>query len=619
MTGREESPESLDLFGPSRKSPCPQFGAHQLDPLFESLFPRRWRPETDAAELLLGQHRPVGSKRLRKLARHRDAIAVVNCPSEFTHHERIGHRPTLPRHLVGIVAQVLRFLWHPWDIVPQIAFCLFFCGFSSHMISLLNFESGASGWSPLFWDLAVAAASSRSTLNDWQLNSRGNLNGIFWPDRVFNALRNHVDVSCSEVPNVGLRLHSPTEGSDPVVITGIGVVTSLGMDREGVWDAVCRGESGVRRLAPDDGYPSCLAIAAVVDLPSHSQRLKVIRLAELAAREALGDAGAMSESIDRERFGCAISGHMGDARWMANHSVCGDPPWWDQFLPNSACSSLATRHRLLGPRLCHSTACASGLVDFLSAVRAIQDGQCDIALTGSAEAIDPLFAAGFKKMRVLAEDDDPTRACRPFDRTRQGFVMGEGAAMFVVERLSHALARRAPIYAEVCAGRMLADAHHVTGLDVESDSLVYLIHATLRRGRLTPDHIGYINAHGTGTAQNDLLEIRGIRKALGSAADQLCVSANKSMLGHLVNAAGSVELALTTLALRDHFVPPTLNLTDPDPECNLDCLPHVGRQLAVQHALKLSIAFGGHLVGVLLRRWDDAATGRVAPAERRAA
>jgi 3-oxoacyl-(acyl-carrier-protein) synthase len=407
------------------------------------------------------------------------------------------------------------------------------------------------------------------------------------------------------------------------VITGIGLIASVGMDREAVWTAVQAGSSGVRRVTRADGIPSGLKIAALVDLPGpDTRRLKVVELAHRAAAEAIEDAGLDLEVIDRQRVGCAVSGHMGDTRWLEERARTGRDPQglsWDHWLPNSGCASIAERFGLWGPRICHSTACASGLIDFLCAVRSIQCGQCDVALAGSAEAIHPLFAAGFRSMRVLADDRVPARACRPFDRSRQGFVMGEGAAMFILERLDHALARRCPIYAEVPGGRMLADAHHVTGLDTDSDSLGYLISDILRRIHLTPSDVHYINAHGTGTRQNDLLEIRGIRQALGAAADNVCISSTKSMLGHLVNAAGSVELAITALAMRDGFAPPTLNLTDPDPECDLDCLPLVGRPYRFQNALKLSIAFGGHLVAVALRRWNDAATGFAYPERRKAA
>jgi 3-oxoacyl-(acyl-carrier-protein) synthase len=272
-------------------------------------------------------------------------------------------------------------------------------------------------------------------------------------------------------------------------------------------------------------------------------------------------------------------------------------------MPNTACARVANQYGLTGPRMCHSTACASGLIEVLSAVRAIEDHQCDIALAGSSEGIHPLFAAGFRAMRVLAEHDDPQQACRPFDRHRSGFVMGEGAAMFVLERLSHAEARGAHIYAELLGGRMLAEAHHVTDLDGESDALTRLLSDTMHRSQLSPADIHYISAHGTGTQQNDVAEVRAIRQSMGRAADGLCLSSAKSMLGHLVNAAGSVELAITALALRDGFAPPTINLTDPDPACDLDCIPLAGRTGKFETALKISVAFGGHLAALALRRW----------------
>lgn len=191
--------------------------------------------------------------------------------------------------------------------------------------------------------------------------------------------------------------------------------------------------------------------------------------------------------------------------------------------------------------------------------------------------------------------------------------------MFVVERLSHALNRGARIYSELVSGAILAEAHHVTGLDMESETLTQLIRQTLAKGCVEPKEIGYINAHGTGTAQNDLVEMRSIRKALGSAADQVSVSASKSMIGHLVNAAGGVELAITVLAQRDGYAPPTINLNDIDPACTFDCVPLTGKQVNFEYAVKLSVAFGGHLVAILLRRWNDPATGFAYPSDQRAA
>jgi 3-oxoacyl-(acyl-carrier-protein) synthase len=401
--------------------------------------------------------------------------------------------------------------------------------------------------------------------------------------------------------------------SDRVVITGIGLTASVGDDRESVWHGVRNGHNAMRRLSGLTGIPDGMLIGAPVDIVLEApDQLKVLALCNRVSDEAMADAQIKPESIDPGRFGCAVSAHMGDIRGMIEQFHCEhlSPPttihWRNQWLPNTACSNVGNRHNLMGPRLSHSTACASGLIAVLTAVRSIQDNQCDLALAGSAEAITPLFAAGFHQMKVLADHDDPRQACRPFDMDRQGFVMGEGGAMFVLERMSHALERGAQIYAEVAGGRLLAMADHVTSLDSDSDALVHLITETLRSGRLAPHDIGYINVHGTATQQNDVAEAKAIRRAMGRAADSLCASATKSILGHLINAAGSVELAITALALRDGFVPPTLNLTRPDPACDLDCIPLVGRKTKFDSALKLSVAFGGTLAAIALRRPDVA-------------
>ncbi len=407
--------------------------------------------------------------------------------------------------------------------------------------------------------------------------------------------------------------------SEPVVITGVGLIASVGDTREAVWKAVRHGQSGIKRQQRQTNIPVDDLCAATVDIPSpRPGRLKAITLTERAADEAVQDALIDWDTVDRERFGCSINGVMGDAHGVGivNGHYAEDPeraPWWEQFLPNSMCSLIGNRYRLHGPRLSHSTACASSLISILAAVRAIRDNQCDIALVGGGDAIDPLFVAGFKQMRALAESNDPATACKPYDRQRNGFVLGEGAAVMVVERLGHALRRGARIYAEISPGKMLAEAHHVTGLDADSDSLTKLIELTLEQAGLAPGDVGYVNAHGTGTQQNDLTEMRGIRKAFGADLNKTCVSATKSMLGHIVSGAGAVELAITALALRDGYAPPTINHTDPDPECHFDCVPQYGRVNRFQHALKLSVAFGGHLVATALSRWNDEQCGFAYP------
>lgn len=392
-----------------------------------------------------------------------------------------------------------------------------------------------------------------------------------------------------------------------VVITGIGMVTSVGHDRESSWQAVRAGVSGVRQLDDRPGIPPGRMLGATVDHPPTTQGLPDIPLALRAAAEALDDCQIDKSDIEPSRFGCSIAANFGDTpgvHWLRREALGTISLWSEQWIPMSVNAIVGRLLKLHGPRLCCTSACASGSIATLNAARAIQDGQCDMALAGATQTLHPLLAAGFHNMRVLACHEDPAQACRPFDAKRTGFVMGEGSAMLVLERLDHALARRAPIYAEIAGGRMLCDAHHVTDLNVDSAALTRLIQETLWTSHLAPSNVDYINAHGTGTQQNDVMEVRGIRTAFGDAAESLCVSSTKSVLGHLLNAAGSVELAITALALRDGFAPPTANLTDPDPECNLDCIPLVGRSRQFEHALKLSIAFGGHLAAVALRRWN---------------
>lgn len=419
----------------------------------------------------------------------------------------------------------------------------------------------------------------------------------------------------------------PSSHDHRVVITGIGIVTSTGHGREAAWAAVQANKCSMKRLSGLPGIPDGMLLGAPVDIDGEFPgQLKNIPLCRQTAAEALADSRIYFPEINRERFGCSIGAHMGDTDFvveklgLAREFIpTGKRPWWEQWFPSTACATVAQDYDLQGPRLSNSTACASGTIAILKGMRAIQDDQCDLALVGSSEAIHPLFAAGFHNMRVLADHADPAQACRPFDTNRSGFVMGEGAAMFVLERLSHARRRGAAIYAEILGGRILTDAHHVTSLDEGSDSLAELIRGSLRVAGLVPRDIAYVNAHGTGTRQNDVIETRGIRTAFGRAANHVCVSATKSMLGHLVNASGSVELAITALALRDGFAPPTLNLTQPDPECDLDCIPLVGRVRPLEHALKLSIAFGGHLAAIVLRRWSGKEARQALPLLRRAA
>jgi 3-oxoacyl-(acyl-carrier-protein) synthase len=399
---------------------------------------------------------------------------------------------------------------------------------------------------------------------------------------------------------------------DRVVITGVGLVTAVGRDRESSWRAVKNGRNGVRQLCDVPGLPDGLLLAATVEgTPPDCRGDRNFPLALAAAWEAVDDSALDLDDVDRTRIGASYGTCGGPTPWMAEEfrrrqRLTAPVEWWDNMYLAAPAARVADELDLLGPRMCNSTACATGTIATLNAYKAIRDGQCDKALAYCAQTIHPILAAGFYNMRVLAKADDPAAACRPFDVNRSGFVMGEGAAALVLERLSDARARGARIYAEMLGGALVSDATHVTDLSVDSTPLTHLLGAMLRRSQLAPGDVAYINAHGTGTKQNDAMETRGIRAAFGPAADELCISTIKANLGHLVNAAGVVELAITTLALRDGFAPPTVNLTHPDPECDLDCVPLVGRRRKFEHAVKISIAFGGHLAAIALRRWSGA-------------
>jgi len=400
--------------------------------------------------------------------------------------------------------------------------------------------------------------------------------------------------------------------NERVVITGIGMVTAVGRDRESSWQGVKTGRNGVRKLCGMPGLPDGLLLGATVEgvgMDRFGDRNFPLALA--AAREALEDSRLDLKRTDRSRIATSFGTCGGPTPWMAEEyarrrGTAELIPWWENLIYSAVPSRVANRLGLYGPRLVNSTACATGTIATINAMRAIEDDQCDIAFVGAAQALHPILSAGFYNMRVLANADDPAAACRPFDAHRNGFVMGEGSAVLVLERLSAARRRGASIYAELLGGSMLSDSTHVTDLSADSRPLTHLLDKTLKRAGLAPSDISYINAHGTGTKQNDAMETRGIRAAFGAAANRLCVSTIKANLGHLVNAAGVVELGITALALRDGFAPPTVNLTHPDPECDLDCVPLIGRRRKFEHAVKISIAFGGHLAALALRRWSGA-------------
>ena len=423
----------------------------------------------------------------------------------------------------------------------------------------------------------------------------------------------------------------PLSNDDRVVITGIGVVTSIGSGREAVWQAMQRGACGVRRLTGLPGIPDGMLLAATVDVEGEFPgQLKNIPLCRQTAAEALRrcahpfwlDRSRAIRLLDRRPYG----------RHRFRHRATRPRPR-RTFLQRQAAmvGAVVPEHGLRdgGQRLRSARPADEQLHglrerhdrDLESGPASIRDGQCDLALAGSSEAIHPLFAAGFHNMGVLADHADPTQACRPFDVNRARFRNGRRARRCSCWSGSATLAdRRAAIYAEVLGGRILTDARHVTSLSDDSDALEELIRGALWTSRVVPRDIalrqrpwhGHAAERRAGDPRNSIGIWPGGRFGVRQRHRSRC-------LGHLVNASGSVELAISALALRDGFAPPTLNLTDPDPECDLDCVPLVGRARPLEHALKLSIAFGGHLAAVVLRRWTAADARQALPLLRQAA
>ena len=406
-----------------------------------------------------------------------------------------------------------------------------------------------------------------------------------------------------------------------VVITGIGLVTSLGLDRASTWAALRRGESGARWLDLPGLEPGFAGFPARWPGPLAVDSDPALEYLSRAADEAMADARVLGSGLDPERgailIGLSKGGvrSLGRARGMVRSGSLDDEALaraWRDSWPSSGASRLAARYGFRGPCVAPVAACATGLVAALGAADLIRRGACDLALAGGSDAsLEPILLAAFRRMKALARVvDDPARAVRPWDRGRSGFLVGEGAAVLVLERLDHARARGVAPYAELAGGAIGSDAYHETALDPDPTGLARVIGRALAEAGVDPSEIDAANVHGTATLANDPLECRGLRLALGPAADRLAGSANKAQIGHLLGAAGSVELAIAALSVRDGHVPPTLNLDRPDPACDLDGTPHLGRARPIRGLLKLSLGFGGHLAAAVLRRVDSSETKR---------
>ena len=396
------------------------------------------------------------------------------------------------------------------------------------------------------------------------------------------------------------------------------MVTPCGADRETSWHGLLAGRSALRWLTPEEhqardcdlhrtrlaGAPAILPVDA-----DQTFAFSMDVMARCAAREALEDADLPAADLDRERTGVVVGtskGSLGAWHRLLSHPAQSDlqRTLWTAGCPNSPALCLTADYQLHGPALVPVAACATGLLSIWRGVQLIQDGYCDVVLAGSVDdSLSEILWASYRRLGVLArvKDEDPSRACRPFDRDRQGFLMGSGAGIVVLERWEQAAARGHQPYAEWLSGAMAADSTALTQVSADAAGLTHLIGNVLRAGDVEPRDVDYINLHGTGTRDNDRYETQGIRQALGSAAEGIPCSSLKGTIGHLLGGAGSVEFAAMLLAMRDGFVPPTANLTQPDPQCDLDYTPRLARPHTIRTALKLSLGFGGHLVAGLVR------------------
>jgi 3-oxoacyl-[acyl-carrier-protein] synthase II len=407
-----------------------------------------------------------------------------------------------------------------------------------------------------------------------------------------------------------------------VVVTGLGCVTPLGLDAEATWQAAREGRSGIGPLTGFDAAEFPVRIAGEVrgepdlgDVPTKEARRydRVITFALAAAREAAAQAGVAPGWADPERAGVAIGSGVGGLGTLeASVAVLLErgpkrvsPFTIPMMIGNMSSGLVAIRYGLLGPNLCHVSACATGSHAIGEAARLIERGDADAMLAGGSEAANtPLGVASFASMRALStRNDSPAAASRPFDRGRDGFVIAEGAAVLVLEAEEHARARGATPRAVLLGYGRGADAFHITLPEEEGRGAARCMELALRDADLPPRDVDLLNAHATGTPSGDPAEVRAVRAVFGSHADDLPVSATKSMTGHMLGAAGAVEALLCIRSLEDGVAPPTLNLDDPDPECELDHVAHKARPCAgARVALSNSFGFGGTNACLLLGR-----------------
>ena len=407
-----------------------------------------------------------------------------------------------------------------------------------------------------------------------------------------------------------------------VVITGLGAVTPIGLTAKESWQAAKDGVCGIAPITQFDPTGMKVHLAAEVKgfepenymgKPEAKRMARFTQLAVVSAQEAMADAGFTLDEAEADRCGVIVSSGIGGLFLTEAEHDKGKEKGWDRVSPfyipmgicNMAAGQIAIHTGFRGMCSCPVTACAGGTNAVGDAFHYIRDGYADVMLCGGAEsAVTPLAIGAFTSMRALTQNPDPNRASIPFDAERSGFVLGEGAAILLLEELEHAKARGAKIYGEIVGYGTNCDAHHITAPDPTGTWPAACIQQALSDAGIAPEQVDYVNAHGTSTPLNDSGETAALKKVFGDHAGKLMVSSTKSMTGHMLGAGGAVEAIFSLLALKDGFVPATINYQVPDPACDLDIVPNQGREADIKYAISDSLGFGGHNACLVFHKWE---------------
>ncbi|MBM7840392.1 3-oxoacyl-[acyl-carrier-protein] synthase II [Alkalihalobacillus xiaoxiensis] len=408
-----------------------------------------------------------------------------------------------------------------------------------------------------------------------------------------------------------------------VVVTGIGAVTPLGNDAATTWESAIAGKSGVGYLTRLDADAFPMKVAAEIrefDPSEHIERKEARKMdrftqfAVVAAKEALKDANFTITEENATRTGVWIGSGIGGMEtyesqfrmFLEKGQRRVSPFFVPMMIPDMASGQVSIYTGAKGPNSCSVTACASGSNSIGDAFKVIQRGDADAMIAGGSEApITNMAVAGFCSAKAVTTSDNPETASRPFDVDRSGFVIGEGAGILILESLESAKARGASIYAEIAGFGSTGDAHHVTAPAPGGEGGARAMQAAVSDAGLAPEEISYINAHGTSTELNDSYETNAIKTVFGDHAYQVAISSTKSMTGHLLGAAGAVEAIFAVKAIKEGVVPPTVNLENPDPACDLDYVPNEARKMNVDAVLSNSLGFGGHNASLVFKKWND--------------